>query len=166
MCATKPNSARAKSCNYSSRLQRQLLEQQQEMNRLQEVPQVPVANQGDPWNLEVPPAPVAPAGHKRTSLRGMYYNRETHAAQQDEFNDIKQGSMTVLEAVKKFEKLACLCPKLVPNKIEKVRRLMKMFHTDIAKQMNAGSSPPTIVANCISRAIRAENWINQDKETR
>ncbi|GMN65689.1 hypothetical protein TIFTF001_034757 [Ficus carica] len=45
--------------------------------------------------------------------------------------------MTVMEAVKKFEQLARLCPELVPNEIEKV-----------------------------SRAIRAEYWINQDKETR
>ncbi|GMN53254.1 hypothetical protein TIFTF001_022400 [Ficus carica] len=64
----------------------------------------------------------------------MYYNREILAAQQDEFNSMKQGSMTILEAVKKFEQLARLCPELVPNETEKVRRMMKMFQTDIAKQ--------------------------------
>ncbi|GMN59968.1 hypothetical protein TIFTF001_029060 [Ficus carica] len=52
--------------------------------------------------------------------------------------------MTVMEAVKKFEQLARLCPELVPNKTEKVRRMMKMFRTDIAKQLSAGSSPPTL----------------------
>ncbi|GMN20430.1 hypothetical protein TIFTF001_043088 [Ficus carica] len=44
--------------------------------------------------------------------------------------------------------------------------MMRMFRTDIAKQVSAGSSPPTFVADCISRAIRAEYWINQDKEAR
>ncbi|GMN36153.1 hypothetical protein TIFTF001_042385 [Ficus carica] len=44
--------------------------------------------------------------------------------------------------------------------------MMKMFRTDIAKQVSAGSSPPTLVSDCISRAIRAEYWINQDKEAR
>ncbi|GMN29893.1 hypothetical protein TIFTF001_047971 [Ficus carica] len=44
--------------------------------------------------------------------------------------------------------------------------MMKMFRTDIAKQVSAGSSPPTLVADCISRAMRAEYWINQDKEAR
>ncbi|GMN65401.1 hypothetical protein TIFTF001_034467 [Ficus carica] len=44
--------------------------------------------------------------------------------------------------------------------------MMKMFRTDIAKQVSAGSSPPTLVSDCISRAIRAEYWINQDKEVR
>ncbi|GMN68771.1 hypothetical protein TIFTF001_037820 [Ficus carica] len=101
-----------------------------------------------------------------TEFRTMYYNREILAAQQDEFTSLKQGSMTVMEAVKKFEQLARLCPELVPNETEKVRRMMKMFRTDIAKQVSAGSSPPTLVSDCVSRAIRAEYWINQDKEAR
>ncbi|GMN25138.1 hypothetical protein TIFTF001_047703 [Ficus carica] len=96
----------------------------------------------------------------------MYYNGEILAVQQDEFTSFKQGSMSVLEAVNKFEQLARLCPELVPNEKEKVRRMMKMFRTDIAKQVSAGSSPPTLVADCISRAMRAEYWINQDKEAR
>ena len=86
----------------------------------------------------------------------MYYNREILAAQQDEFTNLRQGSMTVMEAVKKFEQLARMCSKLVPSEIEKVRRMMKMFRTDIAKQVSAGSSPPILVFDCISRAIRAE----------
>ncbi|GMN29834.1 hypothetical protein TIFTF001_041368 [Ficus carica] len=64
----------------------------------------------------------------------MYYNREILAAQQDEFNSMKQGSMTVMEAVKRFEQLARLCPELIPKKTEKVRRMMKMLRTNIAKQ--------------------------------
>lgn len=73
--------------------------------------------------------------------------------------------MTVLEVVKKFEQLAPLCPELVPNET-KVKRMMKIFHIDIIKQVSAGSSPPTCTANCISWAIRAEYWINQNKEAR
>ena len=42
-----------------------------------------------------------------TEFRMMYYNREILAAQQDEFNSMDQGSMTILEAVKKFEQLTC-----------------------------------------------------------
>ncbi|GMN61809.1 hypothetical protein TIFTF001_030897 [Ficus carica] len=101
-----------------------------------------------------------------TEFRNMNYNREVLAAQQDEFTSLRQGSMTVMEAVKKFEQFARLCPELVPNETEKVRRMMKMFRTDIAKQVSAGSSPPTLVSDCVSRAIRAEYWINQDKEAR
>ena len=96
----------------------------------------------------------------------MYYNREILAAQQDEFTSLRQGSMTVMEAVKKFKQLARLYPELVPSEMEKVRRMMKMFQTDIAKQVSAGSSPPTLLSDCVSRAIRAEYWINKNKEVR
>ncbi|GMN63546.1 hypothetical protein TIFTF001_032631 [Ficus carica] len=75
----------------------------------------------------------------------MYYNAEILAAQQDEFTSLQQGSMTVMEAVQKFEQLARLCPELVPTEKEKVRRMMKMFRTDISKQVSAGSSPPTLI---------------------
>ncbi|GMN24356.1 hypothetical protein TIFTF001_040560 [Ficus carica] len=43
-----------------------------------------------------------------TDFRAMYYNREILAAQQDKFNSFRQGSMTVIEAVKKCEQLARL----------------------------------------------------------
>ena len=64
--------------------------------------------------------------------------------------------MTVMKAVKKFEQLARLYPELVPSETKKVRRMMKMFRTDIAKQVSASSSPPILVSNCVSRAIKAE----------
>ncbi|GMN29145.1 hypothetical protein TIFTF001_050582 [Ficus carica] len=44
--------------------------------------------------------------------------------------------------------------------------MMKMFRSDIAKQVNAGSNPPTLVSDCIGQTIRAEYQINQDKEAR
>ncbi|GMN30537.1 hypothetical protein TIFTF001_041475 [Ficus carica] len=101
-----------------------------------------------------------------TEFRAMYYNAEILAVQQDEFTSLQQGSMTVMEAVQKFEQLARMCPELVQTKKEKVRRMMKMFRTDIAKQVSAGDNLPTLVFDCVSRAIRAEYWINRDKEAR
>ncbi|GMN71562.1 hypothetical protein TIFTF001_055545, partial [Ficus carica] len=74
--------------------------------------------------------------------------------------------MTVMEAVKKFEQLARLCPNLITGETEKVRLMMKMFRTDIARQVSAGDSPPVTVSDCIERALRAEYWINRDKEAR
>ncbi|GMN21163.1 hypothetical protein TIFTF001_047232 [Ficus carica] len=161
--------------NVVATLQRQLLEQQQETNRLREqvarLNQIPQANEEPVQDNLVPPvAPQVPGVRqgvpRNVEVPMMYYNSEILAAQQDEFTSMKQGSMAVLEAVKKFEQLACLCPELIPNETAKVRRMMKMFRTDIAKQVSAGSSPPTQVSDCISRAIRAEYWINQDKEAR
>ncbi|GMN32185.1 hypothetical protein TIFTF001_044660 [Ficus carica] len=175
--------------NVVATLQRQLMEQQQETNRLREwiarLDQIPQANVVPPQENPVPPVvpqvqevhheiprnakvPLLPVGNKRklcahllrlrrmlgiwwmtvqmhrnvatmswqdfiTEFRTMYYNREILAAQQDEFNSFRQGSITVMEAVKKFEQLARLCPEHVPNETEKVRRMIKMFRTDIAK---------------------------------
>ncbi|GMN65261.1 hypothetical protein TIFTF001_034333 [Ficus carica] len=189
--------------NVVAMLQQQLLQQQEEMNRLREqiarLNQMPRANEIPPQDNPAPP--VVPKYQRKRVLcasfalkkdarhwwitvqmrrnvaamswqdfvaefKTMYYNNEILAAQQDEFNSLKQGSMTVLEAIKKFEQLGRLCPELIPNEKEKVRRMMKMFRTDIAKQVSAGSSPPTLVSDCISRVIRAEYWINQDKEVR
>ncbi|GMN33941.1 hypothetical protein TIFTF001_046757 [Ficus carica] len=101
-----------------------------------------------------------------SEFRAMYFNREILAAQQDEFTSLRQGTMTVMEAINKFEQLARLCPELVPSETEKVRLMMKIFRSDIAKQVSAGDSPPTRVSDCISRAIRVEYWINRDKEER
>ena len=39
-----------------------------------------------------------------------------------------------------------------------------MFCFNLAIMINSGPYPPVIVAECVSRAIRAESWIGQDKE--
>ena len=44
--------------------------------------------------------------------------------------------------------------------------MMRIFRTDIAVQVSAGNSPPRTVSDCVSRALRAEYWINRDKEAR
>ena len=60
-------------------------------------------------------------------FKEMYYNEESLAAQHDEFSNMQQGTMAVMETVKKFEQLACLYPELMPTEKEKIRRMMKMF---------------------------------------
>ncbi|GMN67168.1 hypothetical protein TIFTF001_036236 [Ficus carica] len=89
-------------------------------------------------------------------FRAMYYNKEVLAAQQDELTSFTQGSMTVMETVKKFEQLARLCPNLITSETEKMRLMMKMIRTDIARQVSAGNSPPITVSDCIERALRAK----------
>ncbi|KAL5564662.1 hypothetical protein UlMin_027826 [Ulmus minor] len=51
-----------------------------------------------------------------------YYNRMAMRAQQNEFINIKQGSMSITEAVRKFDQLARLCPYLVPTEEEREER--------------------------------------------
>ncbi|GMN58768.1 hypothetical protein TIFTF001_027859 [Ficus carica] len=177
------NSQEPDLANVEATLQRQLMEQQRETNRLREqiarldqipqanvvppqenpvppvVPQVPEVHHEIPRNAEIPLPPVGVQANIPLFREDLLYERfrrtkeqvlcafcalkkdarhwKILAAQEDEFNSFRQGSMTVLEAVKKFELLARLCPELVPNEIEKVRRMMNMFRTDIAKEARA-----------------------------
>ncbi|GMN65406.1 hypothetical protein TIFTF001_034474 [Ficus carica] len=85
-------------------------------------------------------------------------------AQQHEFNSFRQGNLFVAEAIKKFEQLARLCPHLINFERDKVRRMMRMFYSDLVVVISSGPYPPTIAAECVSRAIRAESWVGQNKE--
>ncbi|KAL5549894.1 hypothetical protein UlMin_000070 [Ulmus minor] len=95
-----------------------------------------------------------------------YYNSAILRAQQDEFLNLKQGSMTVVEAVNKFEQLSRLCPFMVRTEEERLRHMMGMFRKDIALAIESGGSPPTTVAKCVERAIRIEYRMAQLKEER
>ncbi|XP_024028693.1 uncharacterized protein LOC112093782 [Morus notabilis] len=53
-------------------------------------------------------------------FNAKYYDTVGLRAQQNEFNNLKQGDMTVMEASRKFDRLARLCPQLVPTEMERV----------------------------------------------
>ncbi|KAL5561338.1 hypothetical protein UlMin_031085 [Ulmus minor] len=48
--------------------------------------------------------------------------------------------MTVAEAVRKFERLAKLCPYLVPTEEQRVKRMLEMFRLDISLSNNQGNN--------------------------
>ncbi|GMN34272.1 hypothetical protein TIFTF001_048342 [Ficus carica] len=73
-------------------------------------------------------------------FKEKYFNIEVMEAQQDELNSFHQGNLSVAEAVQKFEQLALV--------------------------INSLPYPPTTVADCVSRAIRAEYWVGQNREQR
>ncbi|GMN24421.1 hypothetical protein TIFTF001_043776, partial [Ficus carica] len=95
-----------------------------------------------------------------------FYNRMAMKAQQNEFNNIKQGTISVTEAVRKFDQLARLCPDLVPTEDERVRRMLDMFRPEIAVVIDSGEKPPTTVAEYVERALRAEYRLAQAKQER
>ncbi|GMN65426.1 hypothetical protein TIFTF001_034499 [Ficus carica] len=122
-------------------------------------PEIPDADPVIPENPiapEVPVVPVAipPAPRVRTPEE-LY----------DSFRRMKAPEFEA-EAVQKFEQLARLCPHLISSERDKVRKMMKMFRSDLAVVINSGPYPPTTVADCVSRAVRAEYWVGQNKEQR
>ncbi|GMN22076.1 hypothetical protein TIFTF001_050179 [Ficus carica] len=99
-------------------------------------------------------------------FKEKYFNIEDMEAQQDELSNFRQGNLSVAEAVQKFEQLARLCPHLFSSERDRVRKMMKMFRSDLAVVINSGPYPPTTVADCVSRAVRAEYWVGQSREQR
>ncbi|KAL5546500.1 hypothetical protein UlMin_006187 [Ulmus minor] len=95
-----------------------------------------------------------------------YYNQAAMRAKQKEFLNLKQGNMTVIEAVTKFEQLARLCPSLVATEEERTRKMMDMFCPDIALAIESGGSPLVSVAECVERALKVEYRLAQLKEER
>ncbi|KAL5583142.1 hypothetical protein UlMin_015584 [Ulmus minor] len=93
-----------------------------------------------------------------------YYNSAILRAQQDEFLNLKQGNMTMIEAVNKFEQLSRLCPFMVRTEEDRLKRMMDMFRPDIALAIESGRSLPTTVASCVERAVRIEYRMAQVKE--
>ena len=89
-------------------------------------------------------------------FNAKYYDIIGLWAQQNEFNNLKQGDMTVTEACCKLDLLARLCPLLVPTEMEGVWLMLVMFFPEIATLVDSGENPPTIVADCVSRAVRVE----------
>ncbi|KAL5545288.1 hypothetical protein UlMin_009072 [Ulmus minor] len=95
-----------------------------------------------------------------------YYNSAILRAHQDEFMNLKQGSMTVIEAVNKFEQLSRVCPHMLRTEEDRLKRMMDMFKLDIALAIENRGSPPTTVARCVERAVRIEYRMAQVKEER
>ena len=59
-----------------------------------------------------------------TEFNHKYFNMKSMNAQQNEFNNLKQGIMSVTNPVRKFDQLSRLCPHLVPTDEERVRRML------------------------------------------
>ncbi|KAL5549395.1 hypothetical protein UlMin_004626 [Ulmus minor] len=85
-----------------------------------------------------------------------YFHPAVLQGKVEEFNNLRQGNLSVTEAIKRFDQLARLVPHLVTNERERVRRMMHMFHPGIATIADAGDHGPQTVAECIDRALRAE----------
>ena len=93
-----------------------------------------------------------------------FFNPIALSAQQTKFLNFKQDNMTFAEAVKKFKRLANLCPYLVPTEEQRIKRMLEMFRPDIALAIESGGDQPTTTIDCIECDYRAKHRLNQLKE--
>ena len=68
------------------------------------------------------------------------------------------------EAVKKFNRLARLCPELVSTERERVRLMLKMLRLDIALNVAGGINRPQTTEELISSALITEDYLNSIKQ--
>ena len=62
--------------------------------------------------------------------------------------------------MRKFERLAKLCPYLVRTEEQRVKRMLEMFRLDISRSVEGGGDPPTTTTDCVERAYVAEHCLN------
>ncbi|XP_074570599.1 uncharacterized protein LOC141827277 [Curcuma longa] len=82
----------------------------------------------------------------------------------DEFTEFRQGELTVNEAVKKFNRLARLCPELVGTEKERVRLMLKMLRPEIAMNVAGGVNKPQTSEELVSSALVTEHYLNSIKQ--
>ncbi|GMN20564.1 hypothetical protein TIFTF001_047129 [Ficus carica] len=95
----------------------------------------------------------------------QYFNMSVTREQYDEFDNFRQGNLSVTEAVKLFNQLACLCPHMAPNEEERLRRMIETLRPEIAVIVDSGTAPSTTTAECVKCALRAEYHLNKQKKS-
>ena len=83
----------------------------------------------------------------------MFYS-EILRAQRSKSLNLKQGQMTVIEVIRKFEKLERLCAFRKLDGEERTCKILERFHPDITIFIETGGQPTT-VARCYERALCA-----------
>ena len=78
----------------------------------------------------------------------------------DEFTEFRQGDLSVDEAMKKFNRLARLCPELVSTERERVRLMLKMLRPEIVLNVAGGINRPQTAEELISSALITEHYLN------
>ena len=70
---------------------------------------------------------------------------------------LKQGKMTVIEYVAKFNELACFALFIVSTDEARKRKFMVGLRVDVAKQIDSDSPSPETFADVVQRAQRNES---------
>ena len=94
----------------------------------------------------------------------MFYSEKSLRAQRSEFLNLKQGKMTVIVAIRNFERLERLCVFLKHDEEGRIRKMLERFHPDITIFV-ATSRQPTTMVECYEKALYVEfklNWIKEE----
>ena len=93
-----------------------------------------------------------------------FFNLTAMSAQQTKFLNLKQESMTVAKADRNLERLAKLCPYMVPTEEQWTKRMLEMFRSDISLAIESSGDQPVTTIDCVERADRAKIQLNKLRE--
>lgn len=88
-----------------------------------------------------------------------FFHTRVTSRHYDEFTEFRQGDLTVEEAMKRFNRLARLCPELVRTEGERVRLMLKMLRPEIALNVAGGVNRPRTTEELISSALNTEHYL-------
>ncbi|GMN29817.1 hypothetical protein TIFTF001_047969 [Ficus carica] len=95
----------------------------------------------------------------------QYFNISVTREYYNEFNNFRQENLSVTETVKRFNQLARMCPHMVPNKEEWLKRMIGMLRPEIVVIVDSRTTPPTTTAECVRCVLRAEYHLNKQKNS-
>ena len=91
----------------------------------------------------------------------QYFDLSVTKEHYDEFNNFHQGNLSVTESIKRLNQLARLCPHMVPNEEERLKRMIGMMRPEIEVIVDGGTAPPTTTAEYVKCALHAKYHLNK-----
>ncbi|GMN32885.1 hypothetical protein TIFTF001_044733 [Ficus carica] len=133
------------------------------------IPENPIAPEVPVVPLVVPPAPLVRTPEelydKFWLMKAPEFKGSTNPIEADNWLVDLQ---VILNILRLNDQERVLCASFMLRKDarlwDKVRRIMRIFRSDLAVVISSGPYPPTTIAECVSRAIRAEYWVGQNRE--
>ena len=103
--------------------------------------------------------------HFTRLFREKYLGEARLSGKVREFLSIRQGKMSVVEYVAKFDKLARFAPTIVPTNDAHKMKFMHRLCLKVAKQIDSGKEGPESYADAIQRAIRNDRCDRPDDKS-
>ena len=95
-------------------------------------------------------------------FNAKYYSQAVINSKVVEFTRLQQGSMSVLEYVRRFDQLSRFALDMVPLEASKIWRFLSGLHSGLAGLVDTGIDGLESYADAVGRAVRQEAWVKTE----
>nr|XP_017217284.1 PREDICTED: uncharacterized protein LOC108194857 [Daucus carota subsp. sativus] len=92
-----------------------------------------------------------------TLFNEKFYSEAMLSAKVNEFSRLYQGSLSVAEYARKFDRLAKFAPDLVVTEASRVNRFLEGLQPELARDVDMGRTGPLTYSQAVEKALRAEH---------